>query len=57
VQGDMDLTVDWQHNLTVLEDKFKQPRLCLLEGGRHHLANEAQALRSRYLDYLEQQLS
>ena len=57
VQGDADLTVDWQHNLAVLEDKFNQPRFCLLEGGRHHLANETAALRHRYLDYLAQQLS
>jgi len=57
VQGDADLTVDWRHNLAVLDDKFSQPRLCLLEGGRHHLANETQALRSRYLDFLAQYLS
>lgn len=57
VQGDADLTVDWQYNLAVLNDKFKEPRLCLLEGGRHHLANEVQVLRSRYLGYLTQHLS
>ncbi len=57
VQGDADLTVDWQHNLAVLRDKFKQPSLFMLEGGRHHLANEAQDLRARYLAFLSERLA
>ena len=57
VQGDADLTVDWRHNLAVLNDKFSQPKLCLLEGGRHQLVNETQALRDCYLDFLVQQLA
>ena len=57
VQGDHDLTVDWRHNLEVLEAKFRQPSLYLLEGGRHHLANEAPALRKGYLDYLARHLA
>ncbi|MBF7730029.1 alpha/beta hydrolase [Pseudomonas sp. N040] len=56
VQGDADLTVDWQHNLRVLQDKFSQPPVCLLAGGRHHLANEAPALRARYLAFLAARL-
>lgn len=57
VQGDADLTVDWRHNLAVLNDKFSQPKLCLLEGGRHQLVNETQGLRDCYLDFLVQQLA
>jgi alpha-beta hydrolase superfamily lysophospholipase len=57
VQGDADLTVDWRHNLAVLSDKFSQPRLCLVEDGRHHLANETSAIRERYLGFLARQLA
>lgn len=57
IQGDADLTVDWQHNLGVLQDKFCNPDVLLLGGARHHLANETAELRQRYLDYLGQHLS
>ena len=57
VQGDDDLTVDWQHNLALLSSKFNQPQLCLLKTGRHQLVNETPALRGRYLGFLTQHLS
>ena len=57
VQGEADMTVDWQHNLNVLDDKFKQPRILLLSGARHHLANEQEALRAEYFSFLREQLS
>ncbi len=41
VQGDQDGTVDWQHNMKVLEEKFPQRELFILEDGRHHLVNES----------------
>ncbi len=57
IQGDADLTVDWRHNLDVLQDKFTDPTLLLLAGGRHHLANEEASLRQRYLEFLSRHLA
>lgn len=56
IQGEADMTVAWQHNLKVLQDKFAAPQILRLDGARHHLANEAPALRQRYLDFLSQRL-
>ena len=52
IQGESDQTVDWQHNLQVLKDKFDQPQVLLLPQARHHLANETSAIRQRYFEYL-----
>lgn len=57
VQGEADLTVDWQHNLNVLTDKFREPRILLLPEARHHLANEQLALREQYFKFLHEQLN
>lgn len=57
VQGDADMTVDWQHNLNVLTDKFTEPRILLLPGARHHLANEQPSMREQYFQFLTEQLS
>jgi alpha-beta hydrolase superfamily lysophospholipase len=56
VQGDADMTVDWLHNLTVLQAKFSEPRILMLEQARHHLANESPELRTRYFDFLKHHL-
>lgn len=56
VQGEQDMTVDWQHNLRVLERKFKQPEVLRLPPARHHLANEADYIRAQYLPFLERYL-
>jgi alpha-beta hydrolase superfamily lysophospholipase len=56
IQGEADMTVAWQHNLKVLQDKFTSPRILLLPGARHHLANEVVAFRERYLAFLSEQL-
>ena len=56
VQGGADMTVDWRHNLKVLRSKFAAPEIFMLETAGHHLANEAPALRQRYLDFLSQRL-
>lgn len=45
VQGQADMTVDWQHNLAVLKAKFDRPQVLMLPEARHHLANETLALR------------
>lgn len=56
IQGQADGTVDWQHNIRVLQDKFDAPELFYLPKARHHLANEGAALRRQYLDWLGDQL-
>lgn len=52
IQGDADRTVDWQHNLQVLQDKFAEPRICLLEGAQHHLVNELETYRQQGFDFI-----
>lgn len=47
IQGDADQTVDWQHNLGVLQDKFHAGEQLILPGARHHLVNEAPEQRER----------
>ena len=56
IQGRMDKTVDWQHNLRVLEDKFSSPEVFFLPKARHHLANEGESIRREYLAWLGEQL-
>ena len=56
VQGGADMTVDWQHNLPVLERKFTSPDVLRLPDARHHLVNEREAIRREYFDYLSQRL-
>ncbi|KQQ49347.1 alpha/beta hydrolase [Pseudomonas sp. Leaf127] len=52
VQGESDMTVDWSHNLGVLNEKFSQPQILMLREARHHLANEVPELRARYFEFL-----
>jgi lysophospholipase len=40
IQGTEDGTVDYRHNMLVLENKFKEFDVTFVEQGRHHLANE-----------------
>jgi alpha-beta hydrolase superfamily lysophospholipase len=56
VQGKKDGTVDWQHNIKVLEQKFDQPEVFYLKNARHHLVNEGESLRQQYLAWLGQRL-
>jgi len=56
VQGQADGTVDWQHNIKVLQDKFDAPELFYLPEARHHLANEKPRYRRQYLDWLGERL-
>ncbi|KXO11101.1 MULTISPECIES: alpha/beta hydrolase [Marinobacter] len=46
VQGEKDLTVDWQHNLRIIRNKFASVREQRIPDGRHHLVNEAQDLQA-----------
>ncbi|HBS41922.1 MAG TPA: alpha/beta hydrolase [Oceanospirillales bacterium] len=43
VQGDHDETVDWQHNMQVLQEKFPSRELVMIPDGRHHLVNDGAA--------------
>lgn len=56
IQGQADRTVDWQHNIRVLEEKFDAPELFYLPEARHHLANETADFRQRYLGWLGERL-
>ncbi|TVP91282.1 MAG: alpha/beta hydrolase [Pseudomonadaceae bacterium] len=56
IQGQSDGTVDWQHNIKVLESKFQTPDMFYLPDARHHLANEREPLRKQYLDWLAERL-
>ncbi|ARU86757.1 alpha/beta hydrolase [Pseudomonas sp. M30-35] len=56
VQGEGDMTVDWQHNLAMLDAKFSAPKVLLLPEARHHMANEAQSYRDQYFAFLTEQL-
>ncbi|PSF06062.1 alpha/beta hydrolase [Marinobacter fuscus] len=46
VQGEKDLTVDWQHNLRIIRNKFASVKERKIPDGRHHLVNEAKDLQA-----------
>ena len=54
IQGTNDKTVDWKHNMKVLQARFTEPKIHYLEGARHHLANENKEYRRRILDILDE---
>ncbi|PNB74496.1 alpha/beta hydrolase [Pseudomonas sp. GW456-E7] len=57
VQGQADMTVDWEHNLEVLRGKFDRPQVLMLPEARHHLANETLAMRTEYFGFLSRRMS
>lgn len=56
IQGEADMTVDWRHNLRVLDEKFDRPEVLRLGDARHHLVNERADLRRRLFDHLDDRL-
>ncbi|HCA66561.1 MAG TPA: alpha/beta hydrolase, partial [Pseudomonas sp.] len=56
VQGEADMTVDWQYNLPVLQRKFAGAEVLRLPEARHHLVNEREELRRAYFDFLRERL-
>lgn len=56
VQGQADMTVDWQHNLQVLNAKFNRPQVLMLPEGRHHLANETPDMRREFFGFLSKRI-
>ncbi|MCQ4348857.1 alpha/beta hydrolase [Pseudomonas stutzeri] len=57
VQGDADMTVDWQYNLGVLQDKFQGAEQLILPGARHHLVNEEQVQRDKLFALLRERFA
>ncbi len=64
LQGEQDLTVDWEWNLAVLERKFSNARIQRHPEARHHLVNEAMPIRDTlfkaiddFVDELERSLA
>ena len=57
IQGDMDETVDWRHNLGIIEDKFHQPEINVLKGARHQLANEHPDIRKQVRSIIDRHLN
>ncbi len=57
IQGEQDFTVDWRHNLGILDAKFARPEVLRLPEARHHLVNETAALRQRYFRWLDERLT
>lgn len=49
VQGNADGTVDWRYNLPQMGKLFPGCHIAMVPEAGHHLANESQALRQRYL--------
>ncbi len=47
IQGEEDGTVDWRHNVFVLNRKFKKPTVHYIKGAEHHLVNESEEIRER----------
>ncbi|UYG07858.1 alpha/beta hydrolase [Halomonas sp. M4R1S46] len=53
LQGEQDLTVDWEWNLEVLESKFPNAEIHRHPEARHHLVNEAEPIRRVLFEALE----
>ena len=53
LQGEQDLTVDWEWNLEVLARKFPNAEIHRHPEARHHLVNEAEPIRRALFDALD----
>ncbi len=53
VQGRRDMTVDWRHNITIIQQKFSNVQVHYLPKGRHHLVNESSEIRSNVFDFID----
>ncbi|GHE21032.1 alpha/beta hydrolase [Halomonas urumqiensis] len=53
LQGEQDLTVDWEWNLGVLEHKFPNAEIHRHPEARHHLVNEAEPIRRMLFEVLD----
>jgi len=55
VQGNADRTVDWKYGLQTYARRYPGTRQLILDGGRHHLANESSSKRAQIWAFLDQQ--
>lgn len=53
LQGEQDLTVDWEWNLAILTEKFPQADVQRHPDARHHLVNEAEPIRQTLFHALD----
>ena len=53
VQGKRDMTVDWRHNITILQQKFSEVDVHYLPKGRHHLVNESEEIRQDMFSFID----
>ncbi|BCB60289.1 MULTISPECIES: alpha/beta hydrolase [Halomonadaceae] len=53
LQGEQDLTVDWEWNLTILAEKFPNAEVHRHPEARHHLVNEAEPIRQQLFEALD----
>ncbi len=56
IQGEEDGTVDWRHNLVVLNRKFSKTQVYYLPGAEHHLVNESPDIRKKIFAIIESTL-
>ena len=54
VQGRRDMTVDWRHNITIIQQKISQVDVHYLPKGRHHLVNESVEIRSEVFGFIDE---
>lgn len=52
LQGEEDGTVDWRHNLPVMQRLYPSLQPVLIPGARHHLVNETPALRHQLFAHI-----
>ncbi len=57
IQGRRDMTVDWRHNITILQQKISQVDVHYLPKGRHHLVNESVEIRSEVFGCIDEAFS
>ena len=53
IQGQLDGTVDWRHNLNILKRLYKGTDISFLPEGRHQLANESSDIRAEYFKKIQ----
>lgn len=53
IQGDLDQTVDYTFNLSLLQRQFHQPNIHMINGAYHHLVNESEAIRQQVFGIMQ----
>ena len=57
IQGQRDMTVDWRHNITIIQQKISEVDVHYLPKGRHHLVNESVEIRSVAFSFIDEAFS